>query len=95
MIGSASSALVTAVSVPGVSVSVTGVGPYLPVLESPPRWLESLRWQPGFVRLAQRPQTGGETVPRGSPRHYPPGDRLAFRLTSGPKRGVVELWTQM
>jgi hypothetical protein len=32
-------------------------------LESPPRWLESLQWHPGFVRVAHRPQRAERRSP--------------------------------
>jgi hypothetical protein len=63
MIGSASSALVTGFHDGGFGVGDRRrVVPCLS-LESPPRWPESLRWHPGFVRVAHRPQRAERRSP--------------------------------
>jgi hypothetical protein len=67
MIGSASSALVTAVSVPGVSVSVTGVGSYLPVAGIAAAMAGVAAMAAGRRSSGHRPQWAERRSPGGHP----------------------------
>jgi hypothetical protein len=84
MIGSASSALVTAVSVPGVSVSVTGVGSYLPVSGIAAAMAGIASAMAGVAAMAAGLRSTGPPPANGR-RDGPPGVTPALS-TGGPSR---------